>query len=181
VTPCIKPSTKTSSHTRKRISNNIAPKLTARCNQNVYKAIQYTQFPQPHILYFIRGTMIDIELISAHGKSFPLGNVIVCTYPWFPSSCLIYTRCYTKWQPSEPTPDPPQHLCCQTARHFATNLVVTVCTATGATAEQSDLHFCHEVYRPAAYDSHNKNIISSRNINPFHWHWQFALRQQMNH
>lgn len=25
--------------------------------------------------------MIDFELISAHGKAFPLGNVIVCTHP----------------------------------------------------------------------------------------------------
>ena len=36
---------------RKCISNNIAPKLTARYIHNVYEATQYTQFPQPHVLY----------------------------------------------------------------------------------------------------------------------------------
>jgi len=38
-------------HSRKWISNNIAPNLTARYIQEVHKAAQYTHFSQPHILY----------------------------------------------------------------------------------------------------------------------------------
>ena len=44
-------STKMFHHSRKWISNNIAPNLTARHIQEVHKAAQYTHFSQPHILY----------------------------------------------------------------------------------------------------------------------------------
>ena len=71
-----------------------------------------------------------------------------------------------KCQPSQPTPDPPQYRNCVARQHATSPLtfdssVVTLCTPTGATAEQSELYFSNEVYQSAAYDSHNKIIIYS--------------------
>ena len=34
------------------ISENLTPKLTVRYAHSAYQTAQYTQFPQPHILYW---------------------------------------------------------------------------------------------------------------------------------
>jgi len=69
---------KLTSQTRKLISNNIAPKLTARYTHNVYTLPSTHNSHNP--TYCIGGAMIGTELSSAHGKAFPLGNVITCTH-----------------------------------------------------------------------------------------------------
>jgi len=47
-----------------------------------------TKLPNKHIshnpIYCMRGSVFDTELISAHGKAFPLGNLIICTHQSVP-------------------------------------------------------------------------------------------------